>query len=121
MRAALLVLAAWQALLGIFMAAAPGVFFERLGPFGLRNDHYIRDMASWELALAAVAFVAAARASWRVPVLALAAIHYVLHAVNHLVDVGDAVPRAAGPGTFVSVALGAVVLLWLWRRAARTP
>lgn len=117
LRAGLLVLGVYQLALGALMALAPGTFFTEIGPFGERNDHYIRDSASWELALAVVAFVAVARRSWRVPVLAIAAIHYALHAVNHLVDVAEATPEWIGVVVLVLLAGGAVLLAGLWRRA----
>ncbi len=119
LKVGLYLLGAYQLALGLFMTIAPGTFFAELGPFGARNDHYVRDMASWELALGAVALVAARRPGWRVPVLCLAAVHFGLHALNHLVDVGEAVPRSAGPFALVSLSIGALVLAWLWRRAAR--
>ncbi len=119
LKPALYVLGAYQLALGLLMTVAPGPFFDAIGPFGARNDHYIRDMASWELALAAVAFVAARRPSWRMPVLCVAAVHFALHALNHLVDVDEAVPRSVGPLDLVSLSVAAVVLVWLWRRAAR--
>ena len=50
----------------------PGFFFDEIGPYGARNDHYMGDLATWYLALGAVALVAVRRARWRVPVLALA-------------------------------------------------
>ncbi len=119
LKPALYVLAAYELTLGLFMTVAPGTFFTEIGPYGARNDHYIRDMASWELALGAVALVAARRPAWRVPVLCLAAVHFLLHSVNHLVDVGEAVPRSAGVAALVSLTLGTALLAWLWRRAAR--
>lgn len=118
MRIGLLILGAVQLVIGLLMALAPGGFFARVGPYGSRNDHYIRDMASWELALAAAALVAAARPAWRVPVLAFALVHYVLHALNHVLDVGDADPAWLGPLNLASIAAGAVVLAILLRRAA---
>ncbi|HEX8105520.1 MAG TPA: hypothetical protein VF533_23090 [Solirubrobacteraceae bacterium] len=119
LRPALYVVAAYQLALGLFMAVAPGTFFSEVGPFGARNDHYVRDMASWELALAAVAFVAARRPAWRAPVLCLAAVHFGLHALNHLADVDAADPHWVGLFDLVSLAAGTALLAWLWRRAAR--
>lgn len=119
LRAGLLALGLYQLALGLFMVVAPGTFFTEVGPFGARNDHYIRDNATWELALAAVALAAVARRSWRVPVLALAAAHYALHAVNHLVDVDEATPAWIGVVDLALLAIGAALLVALWRRAHR--
>jgi nucleoside-diphosphate-sugar epimerase len=68
MRWLLLVFALTQLVLGLLPWLAPGFFFESIGPYGTRNDHYIGDLASWYLALGAVALVALRRESWRIPV-----------------------------------------------------
>lgn len=115
-RAAVGLLAVVQALLGGWMALAPGSFTERVAPFGPRNDHLLRDMASWELALAAGAALAVARPAWRGPVVALALLHFGLHAVSHVIDVGGADPGWVGPADLVSLLLGAAALGWLLLR-----
>lgn len=119
LRAGLIALGLYQLALGLFMVLAPGTFFTEVGPFGARNDHYIRDMATWELVLAVVALAAVTRQAWWTPVLALAAVHYALHAVNHVVDVNDATPGWLGIVDLVLLALGTVLLLALLRRAHR--
>ena len=108
-----------QLALGLLMAAAPGTFFEEIGPYPPQNDHYIRDVATFYLALGAVSLIAAKRPSWRVPVLCFALIQYLLHAVNHLVDVGDAETEALGPVNLVSIALTAALLGWMLTTALR--
>ncbi len=119
-RAALIALGVVQLALGVWMALAPGVFFEVVAPFGARNDHLLRDMASWELALAVLAFAAAARPAWRVPVVALALMHFALHALNHLVDVGGADPGWVGPADLASLVVGAGGLAWLLTHVQRS-
>jgi hypothetical protein len=106
--AALLVLAASQLGLGAWMAAAPRSFFDAIGGFGAFNDHYVRDVSTWYLALGAALLVAWRRPPWRVPVLALALAQYALHAVNHLVDAGDADPSWVGPADAAALAAGAL-------------
>lgn len=64
------------------MAVAPGSFFEYVGPFGPQNDHYIRDNASFSVALG----------------------------LSHLVDIGEADPDYYGPVEFALLFVGAVVL-----------
>lgn len=108
-----------QLALGLTMVIAPGFFYDNVGPFGARNDHYLADVATFYLALGAVALVAARRAAWRVPVLALATLQYALHAVNHLVDIGEADPGWLGPADFVSLALTTVLLGWMLDVARR--
>ena len=89
-------LAAINLVTGLFMVVDPAGFVDSIGPFGEVNDHYVRDVASWTLAYAAVLFVAAGNASWRVPVLGFGIAQSALHIVNHLVDIGDADPGWVG-------------------------
>jgi hypothetical protein len=113
-RAVLLAFGAGQLLLGLFIIVAPGAFADSLGAFGVRNDHLARDSATIYLALGFGLLVAAERPDWRVPVLALATVQYALHAVNHLVDIGDSDPGWIGPADVVLLAGGVVLLGWLW-------
>jgi hypothetical protein len=110
---------AGQLVLGVLLWAAPGTFFEQIGPYGPRNDHYMADLATFYLALGAAALFAVRRASWRVPVLALALVQYVLHSVNHLIDVGEADPSWLGPANLAALAATAALLGWMIRAAAR--
>ena len=68
------------------------------------------DVATWYLALGAATLLAVRRASWRVPVLALALIQYALHSLNHLIDIGGADPCWIGPADFASLLLTALLL-----------
>jgi hypothetical protein len=121
MRALLIVFAAVQVLLGALLWLTPGFFFDEIGPYGARNDHYMADLATWYLALGAAAFVAIRRVGWRVPVLAMAFIQYALHSLNHLIDVGDADPGWLGPANFVSLLLATLLLGWMLRAEAEVP
>jgi hypothetical protein len=115
---ALGVLAAYHLALGIFMAAAPGAFYDALGPFPPENHHYIGDVATFYLAFGAALAVAVRRPAWRVPVLALVLAEYVLHVLNHAKDVGAAVTDAKGVTSLVSLAaLSALIGALLWRAA----
>lgn len=104
--------------LGLLMAASPGTFFDQIGPYSPRNDHYIRDVSSFYLALGAVAIVAWRRPSWRVPVLAFSLLHFVFHSVNHLVDIGEADPEVLGPINLASLVVTAALLGWALRAAS---
>jgi peptidoglycan/LPS O-acetylase OafA/YrhL len=104
-------------LLGLLMAAAPGTFFEEIGPYPPQNDHYIRDLSTFYLALGGATLVAWRRASWRVPVIGLALIQYALHTLNHLVDVGEAEREALGPVNLALIGLTALALGWALRTA----
>jgi heme/copper-type cytochrome/quinol oxidase subunit 4 len=121
MRALLAVFAVIQLVLGALLWLTPGFFFDEVGPYGTRNDHYMGDLATFYLALGAVALVAVQRASWRVPVLVFALIQYTLHAVNHLLDVGEADPEWLGPANLASLLLGVVVLGVLLSRERPEP
>jgi hypothetical protein len=116
MRLILIAFALGQLLLGLLLWLAPGFFFDEIGPYPPRNDHYMADLATFYLALGAVALVAVRRPSWRVPVLAFALVHYTLHSLNHLIDIGDADPSWLGPANFVSLLLTALLLGWMLRR-----
>ncbi|MBX9638810.1 MAG: hypothetical protein K2X97_03470 [Mycobacteriaceae bacterium] len=90
------VFGAYSVGLGLFMIVAPGVFFDTLGAFGTRNDHYIFDNASFELPLGLLLLAALRWPSWRVPALAFATAHWALHALNHLVDTGHRAGATVG-------------------------
>jgi hypothetical protein len=115
MRALLAAFAAVQVLTGALLWLAPGFFHEEIGPYGVRNDHYMGDLATWHLALGALAFAAIRRAAWRAPVLALAFLQLALHSLNHLIDVSEAEPEWLGPANFVALALATVLLAWMLR------
>ena len=117
---ALIVIGAYHLVLGALMVLAPDTFFEEIGPFGLQNDHYIRDVATYNLAAGAVVLVAVGRRSWRVPVLAFLVLQFALHTVNHLVDIDEAEPSAVGVFDFVALAVTTALLgLLLARTRAR--
>ena len=103
MRATLWAAAAIQLLLGVLMFFAPEFFFENIGEYGARNDHYIGDVGSFYLASAFGLATAATRPSWRVPILAVGAVWFGLHALNHLLDIGQA--SSDGRGIFDTVGL----------------
>ena len=117
LRPALLIFAATQLLLAANQIIAPEQFFDGIGGFGERNDHYIRDTATFPLALAVGLFVAASRASWRAPVLAVALVQFATHTVNHIADAGDSDPSWAGPVDVASLALGALLIGAMLRTA----
>ena len=113
MRALLAAFAAAQLLLGALLWLTPGFFFDEIGPYGVRNDHYMGDLASWYLALGAAALVAVKRPGWRLPVLALAFLQNTLHAVNHVIDVGEADPEWLGPANLASLVVVSLLLAWM--------
>jgi hypothetical protein len=113
MKALLALFGVAQLALGLLLWLTPGFFFDEIGPYGVRNDHYMGDLATWYLALGAAALVAVRRVGWRVPVLAVAFLQYGLHSLNHLIDIGDADPDWLGPVNFASLVLTTVLLAWM--------
>jgi uncharacterized protein YjeT (DUF2065 family) len=117
LRIGVLAVAGVQLVLGLWLALAPHAFYDALADFGPRNDHDLRDVSSYYLASGVVLAIAARRPSWRAPALALVGLQYALHALNHLLDVGDADPSWIGWFDLLSLAAGAA-LLWALYRAA---
>ena len=104
----------------LFAAIDPRGFYDEIGPFAPYNDHYIRDAAGAMVgSLGAAQMIAVFRPSWRVGVLGYSVLHFTFHAVNHLVDIGDADPESVGVVDFVTLAIGALTLVWLFVRAVR--
>jgi hypothetical protein len=101
------------------MVLAPHVFFTDVGPFGVQNDHYLRDTATFNVAFGVALTVAIRRQSWRTPVLCCVALQFALHSINHLADIGAAHPRWLGPADFISLALATLALAWLARESMR--
>jgi hypothetical protein len=110
LRTILLVAAVYHLLLGALMFFAPGGFYDTLGKFPPENHHYIKDVATFYIALGVVFFVSVRRRSWRTPVLVFTALEYAIHAINHLVDVNQA--TSALTGWFDFFALAALALLF---------
>jgi hypothetical protein len=120
MRPLLIAVAVVQLITGLLLWLTPGFFYDEIGPFGARNDHYMGDVATWYLALGVALLLAVRRPSWRVPVLAIALAQYVLHSINHLIDIGEADPSWLGPADFVALTLGAVLLGWMLKQETAT-
>jgi hypothetical protein len=109
----------YQVTIALVMAVDPGAFFDLVGPFGARNDHYVVDVATFELPLGVALLAATRLRSWRVPVLAFAALHWALHALNHLADISAADPGWIGVFDFLALTAGAAALTWLCVLAVR--
>lgn len=108
-------------LIGISLLAffLPGMFFEGIGPFGPRNDHYTRDAATFQVVLGISVLVAVQRVGWRVPVLVLSALQFGLHSVSHFIDFHNADPKWLGPPEAFALLLSAFGLGYLAARAGR--
>jgi hypothetical protein len=112
-------LGAFHVLEGAWMLLAPGSFFDAIGRYGLENAHYVGDVGAFVLAYGIALLLAVGRPGWRGPLLALGALWYAVHAVNHLFDVGEARSDVRGVADTVLLALGAALLGWLAASADR--
>jgi len=119
-RVALIALGLFHVALGLMMLLAPGTFFEEIGNYGAENLHYVGDAGAFTTAYGAALLLAVSRPSWWAPILALGAIWYAVHAVNHLFDIDEnGISEARGILDTVLIALGAVLLGWLAHVADR--
>lgn len=100
--------------IGLFMMFAPGSFFDTLGTFGVRNDHYIFDNATFEIPQGLLLLAALRRQSWRVPALGFATLHWALHSISHIIDphhgAGDAIGWAEAGGLAATTVILAIAL-----------
>lgn len=108
LRILFLSLAVLHLAIGVWMFFFPRSFFETIGAFGAYNDHYERDTATFYFAFALGSWLAVSRRSWRIPVLAMTTLQYVIHTINHGIDVNDANNSWAGPFDLVTLGLGAL-------------
>lgn len=113
----LVVFGLYSVALGVFMLASPGAFFDTLGAFGVRNDHYIFDVAAFELPLGLLLLAALRRPGWRVPALAFATLHWALHALSHGLDTHHHGGTAVGLWEFAGLVVATVALAAGLRRS----
>ncbi len=119
MRAVLIVLGVVQVASGALALIAPGTFYDEVGRYGVENQHYVGDVGAFVLAFGIAVLVAAQRPAWRVPVLALGALWYGLHTINHAFDVGDARSDARGIADTIYIGLGGLLYAYLAWAAAK--
>jgi hypothetical protein len=110
----LIVFGLYALAVGLFMLFWPGAFFDTLGTFGVRNDHYLFDNASFEIPQGLLLLAAVRWASWRVPALAFATMHWALHSISHIVDphhgAGDMIGWIEAGGLVVTTVILAIAL-----------
>ncbi len=115
----LIAFAAYHFAIAALMVFAPHTFFTDVGPFGVQNDHYLRDTATFNIAFGVCLAIAYRRVAWRTPILCCVALQFALHSINHLVDIGAAHPYWLGPFDFASLTLATAALMWLARESTR--
>jgi hypothetical protein len=118
-RVGLIAFAAYHFAIAALMIFAPHVFFTDIGPFGVQNDHYLRDTATFNIAFGVALAIAYRHVRWRTPILCCVALQFALHALNHLLDIDAAHPRWLGPADFISLTLATAALMWLARESMR--
>lgn len=100
----------------MWMLVAPDGFHRFVAGFGDLNTHFVRDTATFMLPLVLALWLAADRPGWRRPVLVLALFQNGAHLINHIADVGDAVPVWQGPLNLGFLAVLQVALWIVFRR-----
>jgi hypothetical protein len=120
MRQALAILGVVQLVIGAWLAIDPDSFVDKVAPFGTIDDHFLRDIATFQLATGAALLMAVGRPAWRVPVLFFAVVQGVLHTINHLIDIGDTDPSWQGPFNFAALLLQTGLFAYLLREASTT-
>jgi hypothetical protein len=110
----LIVFGLYALTVGLFMMFAPGPFFDTLGTFGIRNDHYIFDNATFEVPQGLMLLAAVRWPAWRTPALAFATLHWALHAISHIIDphhgAGDWIGWLEAGGLVVTTVILAIAL-----------
>lgn len=106
--------------LGVFHLALGGLalvdaqtFFDEIGTYAVPNLHYVGDVGAFTAAYGIGLLLAASRPSWWAPLLALGAIWYGLHALNHAFDIDEARSDARGIADTLLIAATAAALAWL--------
>lgn len=100
-------------LLGVWAGVDSASFTTVLADFGPRNDHLVHDFGAASVAMGVGLLVAVRRLAWQTPVLVVATVWNGLHAVSHVVDLGDADSRAVGIAEAALLVAGTLVLGWL--------
>ena len=101
---------------GLLAFFAPGAFYDLIASYPPENDHFLKDLGSWNLALGAIALYGARRADWRLPLLGFLALQYGVHAISHVIDVDQADPQWQGTFGLVGQVFGTAVLAALFLR-----
>lgn len=114
--AALLVSGISQLVVGVWAFVSPGSFYDTLATYPPENDHFLKDVGSWNLALGIAAIVAARTPSWHRGMLGVLAVLYGLHALSHAIDLDQADPESMGIVTLATLVAAAALFLGLFLR-----
>jgi hypothetical protein len=112
----LLAVGAATLLTGAWLFLAPGSFYDVIATYPPRNDHFLRDLGSFNVALGAAAIYGARRSTWRTPMLGVLTLQNGLHTISHLINIDDTDPQALGVVNFVLLAALTALLAALFVR-----
>jgi hypothetical protein len=121
LRTVLVALGVFHLALGTLALLDAQAFFDEIGTYAAPNLHYVGDVGAFTAAYGVALLLAASRPSWWTPILALGAVWYGLHALNHAFDVDEARSDARGLFDTLLIAATALALAWLARAASRRP
>ena len=119
MRLGLSILGVAQLVIGVWLAIDPDSFVDEVAAFGPADDHFLRDIATFQLAFGVALLLAVGRPRWRAGVLLVCVVQGVLHTVNHLVDIGGTDPAWQGYFNFFSLLAQTALFAYLFREAVR--
>lgn len=102
------------------MFVDPGSFYDAVATYPPRNDHFLKDVGSWNVALGLAAVIASRTPSWQRGMLGVLAVQYGLHAISHAIDVDLAESEAGGVATLVGLTAATVLLAFLFARERST-
>jgi hypothetical protein len=119
MRLALGFLGLTQLAIGLWLVIDPDSFVDAIAPFGPADNHFLRDLGTFQMGIGVALVAAVGRPAWRVGVLFAAFAMSALHTINHLFDIGNTDPGWLGPVNFVAVLLLTGTYAFLMQEAAR--
>jgi hypothetical protein len=119
LKAILVAAGVFNLILGALALIAPGTFFDEIGRYGLKNEHYVGDVGAFYAAAGIGLLLSVTRPSWRAPLLYVGALWYGLHALNHVFDIGQARSDARGLSDTILIGVTALGSLYLARVSER--
>jgi uncharacterized membrane protein len=119
MRLGLTILGVAQLAIGIWLAIDPNSFVDEVAAFGPADDHFLRDIATFQIAFGVALLIAVGRPGWRAGVLLVCVVQGVLHTFNHLIDIGGTDPAWQGYFNFFSLLAQTALFAYLFRESVR--
>lgn len=117
--AVLLISGITQLAVGAWAFVAPDSFYDVVATYPPYNDHFLKDIGSWNVALGLAAIHAARTPSWQKGMCGVLAVLYALHALSHAIDLDQGEPHSASVATLVSQIVAALIFAALYAKEAR--